>query len=230
MLEINKHRSILIQILKDIYTDPSIGPLLGFKGGTASYFFYNLPRFSVDLDFDLLDLQKIGFIYKRIKEIISKYGKVQKSYNKRYTIFLLLSHTTDHQNIKIEISKRNFGSEYEILNYLGISMLIMKKQDLFAHKLVALLERTGIANRDLFDIWFFLKENWDINEKIVQKRTGADLKSHISNCLDFVGKVNNRNILSGIGELLNPKMKAWVKNKLKDELMFQLKLRYELDK
>ena len=46
------------QILKDIYTDISIGPLLGFKGGTCAYFFYNLPRFSVDLDFDLLEVSE----------------------------------------------------------------------------------------------------------------------------------------------------------------------------
>ena len=43
-------------ILKDIYADITINSLLGFKGGTCAYFFYNLPRFSVDLDFDLLEL------------------------------------------------------------------------------------------------------------------------------------------------------------------------------
>ena len=33
------HKNILIRILKDIYTDSSLGPFLGFKGGTAAYFF-----------------------------------------------------------------------------------------------------------------------------------------------------------------------------------------------
>ena len=46
------------QILKDIYTDASISSLLGFKGGTCVYLFYNLPRFSVDLDFDLLTINE----------------------------------------------------------------------------------------------------------------------------------------------------------------------------
>jgi len=31
-----KHKSILVKILKDIYSDPNIGPILGFKGGTAA--------------------------------------------------------------------------------------------------------------------------------------------------------------------------------------------------
>ncbi len=34
-------------------------------------------------------------------------------------------------------------------------MLVMKKEDMFAHKLVAMTERTGMANRDIFDVWFF---------------------------------------------------------------------------
>ena len=46
------------RILKDIYTDVSIAPLLGFKGGTCAYLFYGLPRFSVDLDFDLLEVNE----------------------------------------------------------------------------------------------------------------------------------------------------------------------------
>ena len=37
-----EHKNILLQILKDIYTDVTVGPILGFKGGTAAYLFYNL--------------------------------------------------------------------------------------------------------------------------------------------------------------------------------------------
>ncbi|PIZ76423.1 hypothetical protein COY05_01425 [Candidatus Peregrinibacteria bacterium CG_4_10_14_0_2_um_filter_38_24] len=54
MLNKEKHQLIMGQILRDIYSDTEISSLLGFKGGTCAYFFYNLPRFSVDLDFDLL--------------------------------------------------------------------------------------------------------------------------------------------------------------------------------
>jgi predicted nucleotidyltransferase component of viral defense system len=59
MLDRNIHKSILLQILKDIYTDTSLGPFLGFKGGTATHLLYKLVRFSLDLDFDLLNK---GFI------------------------------------------------------------------------------------------------------------------------------------------------------------------------
>ena len=53
-LDIATHKTLLFQILKDIYLDTSISPYIGFKGGTAALMFYGLDRFSVDLDFDLL--------------------------------------------------------------------------------------------------------------------------------------------------------------------------------
>ena len=72
-LNFSKHKNILLQILKDVYSDTSIAPYLGFKGGTAAMMFYDLPRPSVDLDFDLLD-------EKKEKEV---FEKINKSYLKR---------------------------------------------------------------------------------------------------------------------------------------------------
>jgi len=178
-LDITIHKNILIKILKDIYTDTSLGYLLGLKGGTAAYLFYNLGRFSVDLDFDLLDENKEKEVFEKIGNIIKKYGIIKKKTNKRYTLFFLLSYLEQGYNIKIEINKRDFGSKYEIKNYLGISMLVMKKEDMFAHKLVAMIERGRTANRDIFDVWFFLEKNWEINKKIVEKRTGMKFKDYL---------------------------------------------------
>ena len=50
-IDIARHKTILFQILKDIYTDSSISPYMGFKGGTAAYMFFGLERFSADLRF-----------------------------------------------------------------------------------------------------------------------------------------------------------------------------------
>lgn len=65
----SKHKNILLQILKDIYTDTSISPYLGFKGGTAAMMFYDLPRYSVDLDLDLLDESKEIEVFEKINLI-----------------------------------------------------------------------------------------------------------------------------------------------------------------
>jgi predicted nucleotidyltransferase component of viral defense system len=84
-INISKHRNILLGILKDIYSDPQIAPLLGFKGGTALYLFYNLERFSLDLDFDLLDVEKEDFVFGRVLEIVQEYGKIK---DKRGSVYL----------------------------------------------------------------------------------------------------------------------------------------------
>lgn len=137
MLEISTHKQILIKILQNIYSDPEIGPILGLKGGTALYLFYGLPRFSVDLDFDLIDSSKENLIYKKIENIIKRFGTIKEAYIKKHTIFFMLSYSEKAQNIKIEISRRIFGSQYELKNYIGIPMLVMVKEDMAAHKLVA---------------------------------------------------------------------------------------------
>ena len=218
------HKNILIKILKDIYTDSSLGPLLGFKGGTAMYLFYDLERFSVDLDFDLLDETKEQEVFDKMENIVKEYGTIKEKTNKRHTSFILLSYNEEAQNIKVEINKRSFGSQYEVKNYLGISMLVMKKEDMFAHKLVAMTERTKIANRDVFDVYFFLKNNWAINKEIVEKRTEMEFTKYLEKCIKSVENISNRGILSGMGELIDGKQKDWVKAKLKQDTAFLLKL------
>ena len=78
---------MLLRILKDIFSDDSVAPFLGFKGGTAAYFFYGLDRFSVDLDFDLLDNAKEKHVFEQIKKILSVYGKLKEAEAKRYNLF-----------------------------------------------------------------------------------------------------------------------------------------------
>ena len=225
MLNKNLHRPLLLQILKDIYSDIEISSALGFKGGTAAYIFYELSRFSVDLDFDLLDESKADIVFEKLEGILKEYGEIKDSFHKRFTIFFLLSYGKKEHNIKIEINKRSFGSKYEIKNYLGISIQTMVIEDMFAHKLAALLDRKNVANRDIFDIWFFLKNHYEINEKIIKTRTGLKLKEYLNKCVKFLEKYNDKYILQGIGELIDEKQKVWIKNKLKSEVLFLLKLK-----
>lgn len=226
-LEIPAHKNVLIHILKDIYTDSQLGPILGFKGGTAAYLFYGLSRFSVDLDFDLLDSEKEDLVFQRMKNILEKYGALLEARKKRFSIFYLLVYHNKIQNaynIKIEINRRDFGSKYEVKSYLGIPMKVMVREDMAANKIVAMFERVGKTNRDIYDVWFFLKNNWPINEKIIEKRTGLSLKQFLPLCIDMLEAKSNRGILSGIGELLDEKQKRWVKEKLLSETIFLLRL------
>ncbi len=227
MFDRNIHKTILLQILKDIYTDTSLGPILGFKGGTAANFFYDLGRFSVDLDFDLLNGDREINVFEKIEKILREYGAIKEKHKKKHTLLFVISYDEKSQNIKVEINRRVFGSRYELKNYLGISVLLMIKEDMFAHKLVAVLERTKTANRDVYDIWHFLKSRWPINKEIVERRTGMNFKEYLRKCIAFVESLSDRNILSGMGELLDEKQKAWAKTHLRKETVFLLKIRLE---
>ena len=122
--------------------------------------FYGLERFSVDLDFDLLDEGRQDAIFERVVKIVSKHGNLKEAYKKRFNLFCLLSYEDRARNIKVEVNRRQFGSRYEIKTYLGVSMLVMVPEDMFAHKLIAMSERIGKTSRDIYDVWYFLQNRF----------------------------------------------------------------------
>ena len=233
-LDTAKHKNILIKILKDIYTNPAISPLLGFKGGTAATFFYHLERFSVDLDFDLLNLKKEDFVFEQVKILLENYGTLKQARKKRFNILYILSYDNkdmNAQNVKVEINRRDFGSTYSVESFLGISTQVMVKEDMVAHKLCAMYERIGKSNRDIFDVHFFLSHDWPVNKKIIEDRMGISYTEFLKKCIEIIKKFDDNNILSGMGELLlSEKQKTWVKTKLKSEVLFSLRLALEKEK
>jgi predicted nucleotidyltransferase component of viral defense system len=224
MVNIEMHRGNLLDILRAIYSDTLLRVGLGFKGGTAAVIFYGLPRFSVDLDFDLLDQDKKEEVFQRVKKILPRFGKLMHAQEKHYTLFFLLSYKQGERGLKIDISKRPLRSQYLVKNYLGVSMLVMKEEDMVTFKLSALLTRKKFATRDLFDLWFFLKNQWQIDEKILKENTSLTLSQALKKAQTQVKKVKATELLAGLGELLDNKQKSWVKEKLQDELIFYLRL------
>lgn len=229
-LDYSKHKNILLQILKDIYSDTSIAPHLGFKGGTAALLFYGLSRNSVDLDFDLLDETKEAEVFEKLQKIAVSYGTITDSHVKRFNLLNVISYTPGAQKIKVEVNRRNSGSRYEVKTLLGISMLVMVQEDMFAHKIMAMHERVGKTSRDIYDVWFFLKNNWPINKKIIEQRSGKTFKEILQITAEQLDKLDNRNILVGLGEFLTESQKDWARAKLRTETIFLLRARLESEK
>ena len=109
-------------------------------------------------------------------------------------------------------------------------MLLMKQDDMLAHKLMALYERLGHSNRDMFDVWYFLHKNWPIDKKLVEDRAGTSYKNFLGKCIRAIEAMEDESILAGMGELLDAKQKAWAKKSLKNDLIFLLKLALENEK
>jgi predicted nucleotidyltransferase component of viral defense system len=125
--------------------------------------------------------------------------------------------------LKIEISNRYYNDRYEIKNYLGISIKVMVEQDMFAHKLCALLDRSSLTNRDIFDIWFLMQKQTPINKAIIESRMGLSLSDYLQKCIDCLENHSKGSLLQGLGELMDPKLKVFVRNKLKSETISLLK-------
>jgi len=229
-LDYPKHKNILLQILKNIFSDTSIAPYLGFKGGTAALMFYGLDRSSVDIDLDLLDESKQQEVFDKIQKIAKGYGKILDSRIKRFSLLTIISYDLKSQNIKIEVNRRNFGSKYEVKTMLGISMLVMVKEDMFANKLMAMYERIGKTSRDVYDVYFFAKNNWPINKKLVETRAKMPFKEVLTKCVKLLEKMDNRHILDGLGEMLTESQKDWSRAKLRTETIFLLKAWLESEK
>lgn len=213
----------MTQLLKDIYTDAELANCLGFKGGTALMFFYELPRFSVDLDFNLLVTEKTDIVHQKIRKIVLKYGKIHDEAQKFYGSLIVLDYGTAERKLKIEISNRGGNETYDILNLLGISMKVMSLVDMFANKLCALLDRREIVNRDIFDCWFFMSHQTPVNQIIIEKRVGKPLSDYLQDCVDAIENLPNKSLLDGMGELVNPELKAFIRNKLRSEIITLLR-------
>lgn len=223
-MDTNQHKFLMMQILKDIYSDATLASMLGFKGGTALMFFYQLPRFSVDLDFNLLELDKQEEVFMRVRRILLKYGKIHDEAIKFYGPLLVLDYGVGERKLKVEISNRQYDNHYEWRNLLGIQIRVMTEADMFAHKLCALLDRTETTNRDIFDCWFFLNRRTPINRQIVESRMETSLEEYLQRCIDSLQQMPARSLLNGLGELTDSSTKAFVRNKLLPETIQLLQL------
>ena len=219
-LDIERHKTHLINILTDIFKDNFLSNKLAFKGGTAAMLFYRLPRFSVDLDFDLVgDMEGV---YAKMTEVLKKNYKITDSSDKFYTLFWKVSYGTGLANVKVEISTRdNTQNHYNLTSLYGVSLKVIDVADMVAHKMIAVMERKVTANRDLFDTHYFLGSPYgvEINYEVIKARTGQKPKKFLQDLLKFVKKIKEKDILNGLGELLTESQKDWARAKLKSELV-----------
>ena len=217
MINTVKHRFYMVQLLKDIYSDAELANCLGFKGGTAMMLFHELPRFSVDLDFNLLIPEKQDAVYQKIRKIALKYGKIHDEAHKFYGGIIVLNYGIAERKLKIEFSNRPSNDEYEIQNLLGFSLKTMTLADMFSHKLCALLDRSSVTNRDIFDCWFLMSRQTAVNQRIIEQRTEKSWSNYLQDCIEAIENLPNKSLLDGLGELVNPELKTFVRNKLRNE-------------
>ena len=199
-MDINKHRYYMMQVLLAIFRHPELSKLLAFKGGTSLMLFHGLPRFSTDLDFNLLDASKTEYVYKELHNLLMKFGTIDDEAMKFYGPILVLNYEKGERMLKVEVSNREYPNHYEIRSLLGTDIRIMTLPDMFAHKLCALGER--VTPRDIYDVWFFLQKHTEINEEIVRLRTNLSVSEYSQQCAEKVRNYSSRMLMQGLGEVL----------------------------
>lgn len=160
---------------------------LVFKGGTYLKHAFGLDRFSEDLDFTIYEG---GFSTKFLKKAASRldsYG-VEASIDKLNSVDISLTGRLRYHgplyagseksigNIEIEISKREdvfLEPEWKRLFFdypetRAVTVLGLQKEEIFAEKLRALTTR--IKGRDLYDVWFLLKQDVKTNKDLFEEK------------------------------------------------------------
>lgn len=166
----------LTEILKFFENDAILGTSLALRGGTAiNLIIFSLPRLSVDIDLDFSKnvtrdemMVTRSIINDRIEKFMKANGYLLSPKSKQYHALdsFVYEYTNSggmKDNIKVEINymlrchvleieQRHFQSSWEPV---GVSVLSVAPIEIFASKIVALINRT--APRDLYDIYNLVK-------------------------------------------------------------------------
>lgn len=207
MIDKATHRHILYQLIKAIFTLPD-AKHIAFKWGTLAYFLHWLPRFSTDIDLDLLHDTNQSDTYAHIAALASRWWTVKQKKH------LLLSYKEWYDHIKIDLSRKIWNNNtYQKVDFYGTTIQVQDKATMTANKLVACTER--MASRDLFDSRFFLENNFPIHHALIEERTGKSIEQFWRHFLVVLNSLSaSYKHLDGLGELLDDTQKLFVKNNL----------------
>jgi len=212
LMEIGKKKGLINKehIEKDYFQDVLLYNLfrkinkLVFKGGTALYKIYKMPRFSEYLDFTMLE----NFGTEQLKQIVEGITKSMKWEIKsvRETKDSLLIKIgfngiiTEYNTLRIDVSIKNKVLEgFEVKNYVPefidinpFSLRVLKLEEMVAEKIHSILTREKA--RDMYDLFFLLRIS-RFNKELVDKKLAIFKMNYNFN--RFKKTVNNLEILWG---------------------------------
>lgn len=216
------HEDYMRKILKEIFSS-EISDFLGFKGWTLTYLCYCLDRFSTDIDIDTLNLENEEKIIKVVRKRLQGLWDIKNETLWKTLHRWIFRYDERSMNIKVEFNKRiRKSNTYDFQDIDGIKIRCMAPESIFANKLVALYER--FKNRDLYDVNFFLKNDFPINNEIIIERTWKDMKELAKELIELLPiHYQQNNVLADLWEVLTDPQKIWMKNRAVDETIELLK-------
>jgi predicted nucleotidyltransferase component of viral defense system len=216
------HEGYMKQILVGIFSWP-YKDSIGFKGGTLAYLQYWLPRFSTDIDLDLIDPTQEQEIKEYIENLLIWFWDVENRLWKDLHRWRF-RYDNDGRIIKIELNKRHSPfTRYEWITIDGVKIKAQTLSSMITNKLLALGSRR--YNRDLYDIHFFLSKWYEFDEHIIVDKTNQTIKQWISMIIEEIPiSFQENTILHQLWEVLDDKQKPRVKTHLANETINLLQL------
>jgi len=208
------HKSRMNRLLIEIIDQPILSQELALKGGTCAAMLRYLDRFSVDLDFDVLE----GADETRLRqEFLKVFADLDFTITKEFesTLFFQLRYPSEpgkRNTLKLSASSPIVKANQYKVQYLGEIDRLMRCQTvetMFANKLVAVTDRYQVhgtlAGRDVYDIHYFFTHGYNYHAPIIDERTGLDPEAYLRKLSDFIRKNFTQTV---VNEDLNTLMPA----------------------
>ncbi len=205
LAEIGKKKGLVNKehIEKDYFQDMLLFRLynktnkLVFKGGTALYKNYKLPRFSEDLDFNIIEKFNMEKLVKSIAAQMEGKTSVRKTKDSLLFKISFKGILTEYNTLRIDVNAKNKAlAGFDVKNYVPdyidispFSMRVLKLEEMIAEKIHALFARQ--KSRDLYDLFFLLRIS-NFNKALVEKKLAIfGMKFDMKKLADAVSDMEN---------------------------------------
>jgi predicted nucleotidyltransferase component of viral defense system len=223
---------IISRVLVSMFQDAFIAEQLAFRGGTALHKLYFSParRYSEDIDLVQTMPVPIGGLLDTMQEILNDLlGKPRRSQKERSVI---LTYRMDSEGppvvplrLKVEINTREHFTVYGFCKrpfrvrsrwFTGeCEITTFELEELLATKVRALYQRR--KGRDLFDLWYGLKEGKADAAKVVRIfREYMKAEGHRISAMDYEKNIESKVSHSGFIEDVTPLLSAGMNYDVKE--------------
>jgi predicted nucleotidyltransferase component of viral defense system len=226
------HKAWLYRILSGIADDEFLISQLRFKGGTCAAMRHIIDRFSVDLDFDLLDQAKVEDVRRHLEKIFLKLElKIDEQSKRVPQYFLKYKNKAGERNtMRLDVTfPPPKSNDYEALRLNEIDRVIYchTVPTMFANKLVSVIDRYekhgSIAGRDVYDIHTFFLKGFKYKPGIIMERRQKSAVDFLMELQKFIEKYFTQTVIDqDLSVLLPPADFKRARKILKQEVLMFL--------
>lgn len=227
------HKFQLQQLLIAVVDDQYISQHACFKGGTCAEMSGFLDRFSIDLDFDLIDEVDDKLFRSHVNKITKKLGLIDDNRNTNSLFFNFKYKAPVNQRSKIKFSffhNTVVSNDYEarFLPEINRTVKCQTIETMFANKLVTVFDRYDrykeIEGRDIYDICYFFSQGFNFKDEIIKERTGLETEKYLAKLVKFIDKkVTQKDIDQDLNTLLPVEKFNKIRKTLKQDTLLYLR-------